>query len=644
MRTSSSRRSARRPPALVHSAGPTPQSSARVASDRPPTVIIVGAEVRKVVTIARSLRRAGVRSIVAAPSGQPLHTSSRAIAGRVQLEGDANESAGQLVRLALAERAAWVVPTSDTSLQIVCAAYDELSAFCAVGSPPPRIVRRILDKSVTLATAARIGVPVPASVAIERAADLEGALAQLRFPVIAKPGDKSRRTSHQFKTRTFQSASELRTAFAQQPRFGDGLLFQTYHRGDGVGIELLISKGSTIASFQHRRLSENPPSGGVAVLAISEAVNPTLLDYSVRLLRALEWEGVAMVEFRHDSTTGESVLMEVNGRFWGSLPLASAAGMDFPLYAWQLSQGITPTPPASYPVGLRVRWSAGSLLRAAHVFAPVRDERISLGSATRQLLADFAPGTRSAMWTWRDPAPAVEEVGRVLGRWTKDAIKGSVRVVLPASLLATVKASLTLPAGRRATYVKRKLLRGARAERAVELPRSISSVLFVCHGNIMRSAAAAEFLRSELALAGVEGVTVASAGTHARDGKPADTRAQEAARALGISLQRHGATRITSRHIADFDVIFAMDELNYVNLVTAFPASRDKLMLFGGINATGTYRPHEIADPYLATNAEVTDTIAMIRSYVAALAQAIANQRGGTSSPAPEMHQRHAGK
>lgn len=598
---------------------------------------------RKVVTIARSLRRAGVRSIVAAPSGQPLRTSSRAIASSVQLEGDANESAGQLVRLALAERADWVVPTSDTSLQIVCAAYDELSAFCAVGSPPPRIVQRILDKSVTLATAARIGIPVPASVAIERASDLDAALAQLRFPVIAKPGDKSRRTSHQFKTRTFHSAGELRTAFAQQPRFGDGLIFQTYHRGDGVGIELLISNGQAIASFQHRRLSENPPSGGVAVLAVSETLNPTLLDYSVRLLRALEWEGVAMVEFRHDSTTGESVLMEVNGRFWGSLPLASAAGMDFPLYAWQLSQRITPTPPASYPVGLRVRWSAGSLLRAAYVFAPARDERISLGSAARQLLADFAPGTRSAMWSWRDPAPAVQEVGRVLGRWTKEVIKGSVRAVMPESLLATAKASRTLPAGRRATYVKRKLLRGARAERAVELPSPIRSVLFVCHGNIMRSAAAAEFLRSELEAAGVAGVTVASAGTHARDGKPADTRAQEAARTLGISLQRHRATRITPRHVADFDVIFVMDELNFVNVLTAFPESRDKLMLFGGVTAMGTYRPHEIADPYLATNAEVADTIALIRRYVAALAQAIADRRGGMSPSTSGIHRRHAG-
>lgn len=606
-------------------------------------MIIVGSEVRKVVTIARSLRRAGVRCIAAAPSGQPLRTSSRAIAGRVQLEGDANESAGQLVRLAMTERAGWVVPTSDSSLQIICAAFDELSAVSAVGAPAPRIVQRILDKSVTLATASRVGVPVPLSVVIEHADALDAAIAQLRFPVIAKPGDKSRRTSHAFKTRTFQNAGELRAAFAQHARFGEGLLFQTYHHGDGVGIEMLISDGEPIATFQHRRLSENPPSGGVAVVAVSEPVNPTLLDYSVRLLRALEWDGVAMVEFRHDRATGESVLMEVNGRFWGSLPLAAAAGMDFPLYAWQLSQGITPTPPPSYPAGLRVRWSAGSLLRAAHVFAPERDERISLGSATRQLLADFAPGTRSAMWSWRDPVPAVQEVGRVLGQWTKGIVKGSVRAVLPNALLATAKASRSLPAGRRAAYVKRKLVRGARAERMAELPAGIGSVLFVCHGNIMRSAAAAEFLRGELAAAGVSGVTVASAGTHARDGKPADARAQEAARAHGISLERHAATRITARHVADFDVIFAMDELNFVNVATSFPQSRDKLLLLGGMNATGTYRPHEIADPYLATSAEVADTIARIRRYTVALAQAIRNQRAAANAPVPTMRQRPAG-
>ena len=45
------------------------------------------------------------------------------------------------------------------------------------------------------------------------------------------------------------------------------------------------------------------------------------------------WEGVAMVEYRYDSQNDKAVLMEINGRFWGSLPLACYANANF---AWLL--------------------------------------------------------------------------------------------------------------------------------------------------------------------------------------------------------------------------------------------------------------------------------------------------------------------
>ncbi|HMA03364.1 MAG TPA: ATP-grasp domain-containing protein [Gemmatimonadaceae bacterium] len=584
-------------------------------------------------TIARSLHRAGVRCIVAVPRGQPLRVWSRAFAGAVQLHGDVPQSAGMLAHLARAEDARWVVPTSDSSLQVVCAAYQELSQFCAVGAPPPPIVQRVLDKAITLDIAMQCGVPVPTSMTIARAAELEAALATMCFPVIAKPADKSRKSTHPFKTRMFATAEELRAVFATQTRFGEGLLFQSYHPGQGVGIELLMSRGEVLTSFQHRRLSENPPSGGVAVVAISEAVDPKLLDYSTRLLRALDWDGVAMVEFRHHAESGETALMEVNGRFWGSLPLNTAAGVDFPLYAWQLSQGMAPSPPPSYPIGLRVRWTAGALQRAGHAFAEAPEDRISLRDAVHQLLADFAPGTRSAMWTWSDPIPAVQEVALVLIRWAKDAVKWVLRAIIPRSMLSIIRDSRMLVPERRSTYVKRRLLRTAGVNRPVALPRPIESVLFVCHGNIMRSAAAAGFLRDELRAAGIANVRVASAGTHAHDGRPADARAQDAARQLGLSLHDHSATRLTPRLVAEHDVIFAMDELNYVNIATTFPAARKKLLLLGGMSASGTYKAHEIADPYMTSQGEVNATIVEIKRYVAELAQALRVARA-TDAPA----------
>ena len=92
-----------------------------------------------------------------------------------------------------------------------------------------------------------------------------------------------------------------------------------------------------------------------------------LADHAIALLRELEWEGPAMVEFRYDSNSGSPVLMEVNGRYWGSLPLSCQAGIDFPFYSWQLVHDQKPSPPASYKSGLRMRWLAGDIFRLSGV-------------------------------------------------------------------------------------------------------------------------------------------------------------------------------------------------------------------------------------------------------------------------------------
>ena len=274
-----------------------------------------------------------------------------------------------------------------------------------------------------------------------------------------------------------------------------------------------------------------------------------------------------------------------------------------------------------------------SLEREGHAFAELPEHRITFGAALRYLLADFAPGVRSAMWSWRDPLPAIQEVAVVLRRWVEGAVKFILRAIVPSTLLSIAKDSRGLPADRRPAYVKRRLLRTVGAERSVSLPLPAESVLFVCHGNIMRSAAAAGFLRDELRILGLTSVKVGSAGTHAHDGRAADARAQEAARPLGLSLREHVATRLTAKLVSDYDVIFAMDDLNYVNILTTFPDSRPKLMLFGGMSACGSYRAHEIADPYMTSSGEINATIGTIKHYVSALAQALVATRANAAAP-----------
>ena len=63
-------------------------------------------------------------------------------------------------------------------------------------------------------------------------------------------------------------------------------------------------------------------TGGASSYRESVALDARLLEDSVRLLQALRWTGLAMVEFKVGADGYH--LMEINGRVWGSLPLAVA--------------------------------------------------------------------------------------------------------------------------------------------------------------------------------------------------------------------------------------------------------------------------------------------------------------------------------
>jgi predicted ATP-grasp superfamily ATP-dependent carboligase len=123
-----------------------------------------------------------------------------------------------------------------------------------------------------------------------------------------------------------------------------------------------MNQGEPIVQFAHRRLREKPPSGGVSVFRESIALPQVMTDYAIRLLQHVHWHGVAMVEFKVDQQTGEPMLMEINGRFWGSLQLAIDAGVDFPYLLYKLFTGQEIPPNATdYQIGVTSRWLLGDL-------------------------------------------------------------------------------------------------------------------------------------------------------------------------------------------------------------------------------------------------------------------------------------------
>jgi predicted ATP-grasp superfamily ATP-dependent carboligase len=200
------------------------------------------------------------------------------------------------------------------------------------------------------------------------------------------------------------------------------VLLQEYCIGEAHGVEVLAHEGRALAAFQHRRLREVPITGGASSFRVSVALNPLLFSYASRLLAALEWTGLAMVEFKVGS--GGPRLMELNGRIWGSLPLAVKSGIDFPAGLADVCFGNVPgpdhRPDTSYAVGVRSRnldlevvW-IGSTLRRARRYPgiPAPPRREAVAAALRLVY----PGDGFDILAREDPRPGFVELVRIAGK------------------------------------------------------------------------------------------------------------------------------------------------------------------------------------------------------------------------------------
>ncbi|MGI9292171.1 MAG: ATP-grasp domain-containing protein, partial [Gammaproteobacteria bacterium] len=90
-------------------------------------------------------------------------------------------------------------------------------------------------------------------------------------------------------------------------------------------------------------------------------LNQPLIEQAEKLLKALQWNGPAMVEFRHDERDGRYRLMEINARFWGTLELAIKSGVDFPWLACLVATGTPFEGPQNYRAGSEQQWSLAEL-------------------------------------------------------------------------------------------------------------------------------------------------------------------------------------------------------------------------------------------------------------------------------------------
>jgi predicted ATP-grasp superfamily ATP-dependent carboligase len=377
-------------------------SEPREGGGAPPgRVLVTDGEFKHTLGIVRALAARGHQVHLLARSGRAPAAHSRAVhawsaappAGTPEFEARLLEVAGPLRPVAL-------VPVGSGSMASADRLRDRLAASgISVALPPAASFATANDKAKTAALAREAGVATPGERLVAEVSAARDAAGALGLPMILKSAREEGRKALRYVRRiedvesAFRDVRNLATA---------GVLAQEFVKGEGFGFSALYWNGHRVRHCMHRRVREWPPTGGTSACAESLPDAPALERAGTAVLDALQWHGVAMVEFK-GSLTGELKLMEVNAKFWGSHDVALAAGVDFPgdLVALLEGRALPPQPPVKR---VRFAWPLGGDLW--HALAAPRDLPAVLADA-------LSPGVAKS-FRWSDPSPSLWELAQWL--------------------------------------------------------------------------------------------------------------------------------------------------------------------------------------------------------------------------------------
>ena len=415
-----------------------------------PPAILLGADEPIGLTIIRELGEHGVPVHAVARSREGIGLYSRWTSGRYVRPPSEEGIIELLNRVAADQGARYLLAVSENDVLLIRNAADSrrLVGLRPLVPPAPQLAV-VSDKLATYAAAKEVGVPVPATWQPQDGAVPENPPEDLGFPCVLKWSNPESIASgladcgiRFLKAEYCHDRTELAHALARYAPYGRYPLVQAFCPGGGLGHMIFLCGGEALLRLQHRRISEWPPEGGVSTvcesLPLSE--NAGLFAKSKALLRRIGWQGSAMVEYRFDTRTGMVGLMEINGRFWGSLPLAYHAGVPFAWYTYAvLGLGLRPDPPF-YRAGIRCRYMLPETRRVLTLLrrgGRTQNREISLpvfGQVLQYFRQFFSLRSRYYVFVISDPVPFFADVAFTIRKAARLLLKGwrrSDRIAVP---------------------------------------------------------------------------------------------------------------------------------------------------------------------------------------------------------------------
>jgi D-aspartate ligase len=308
-----------------------------------------------------------------------------------------------------------VFPTRDDDVLFLNRHRDLLTKYFALVIPQPDAVAACLDKWSTYIQAQKAGVPCPRCWRVENQRELSEAAEEITFPCVLKPASShlwrqndNWATVGARKAFAVDSRQQLFAEYAQILRADPRVLIQEMIPGGDdrlfVAACYLDRSSNLITAFTAQKLLQIPSIFGTGCI-VQSTDRHELIEPAVRLLRTMEFTGIAEVEFKWDERTREFKLIEINPRAWDQHRLGNACGADLIHIAYCEQTGL-PLPAISmssrghkwiaedalFMGFVRMLWRRDPALRS--LFRLARGERIYAIWSSR----DRRPFLNYALW------------------------------------------------------------------------------------------------------------------------------------------------------------------------------------------------------------------------------------------------------
>lgn len=356
----------------------------------------------------------------------------RGAAGALDETSDSAVLADYLLDLPL-ERAV-LLPCTDTWTRAVAGLPDDLRRRFPASVPSLPVVEGFTDKDRFRALVTRLDIPSPRSQTIDDIRDLSGVSDAEIESGFLKPVD-SQRFSARFEGKGFwaHDRSEALRLVAKARAAGVALMLQEWIPGDAshnVLIDCFVDRHGTIAGMVARRKIRRHPwrlgnTASAVTIPMSNVTEPVAV--SRRIIESVGHRGIFSAEFKFDARDGRFKILEVNARLFWYVGHTAAAGLDL---AWMsyLDALERPVPRVrAYRTGL---YGLYEINDAAALRGALRSGTRPIGPVLRPWLL-----AHRALFSWRDPGPAVMEVLADVRRRLKrrldrsDPVGGRVGVV-----------------------------------------------------------------------------------------------------------------------------------------------------------------------------------------------------------------------